>query len=159
MFRGIVCFPVARVLLSGSGAPSRRQHQQISLAARSLPNVRTIVLAQDHDEAGERQAETLRTRLKVPPHAMLHRRRPPENADWNDIINTRTRQQAENEARAASRQRRISSYPCSPNPHTANRSKARFSAETRRSESPPTPEACDDLKDLYWFISRRVGAA
>ena len=79
--------PASQAFLSTAGAPSRSQREQIGLAARSLPNVRTVILAQDHDEAGERQAETLRERLKVPPHVTVRRRRPPENADWNDVVN------------------------------------------------------------------------
>ncbi len=84
--------PPSHAFLSTAGAPSRRQHEQISLAASSLPNVRTIVLAQDHDEAGERQAETLRKKMKLPSHVSFHRRRPPENADWNDVVNARTKE-------------------------------------------------------------------
>lgn len=79
--------PAGQAFLSTAGAPSRSQREQIGRAASVLPNVRTVVLAQDHDEAGERQAETLRERLKVPPHVTVRRRRPPENADWNDVVN------------------------------------------------------------------------
>ena len=79
--------PASQAFLSTAGAPSRSQREQIGLAASVLPNVRTVVLAQDGDEAGECQAETLRDRLKVPPHVTFERRRPPENADWNDVVN------------------------------------------------------------------------
>ncbi len=79
--------PASHAFLSTAGAPSARQREQIGLAARTLPNVRTVVLAQDGDEAGERQAETLRERLQVPPRITFQRRRPPENADWNDVVN------------------------------------------------------------------------
>ena len=78
--------PADRAFLSTAGAPSRSQCGQIGLAARTLPNLRCIVLAQDGDEAGDRQAETLRGRLKVPPQVTFQRRRPPDNADWNDIV-------------------------------------------------------------------------
>ena len=78
--------PATRAFLSTAGAPSRRQREQIGLAARTLPGVRTVILAQDSDSAGERQAETLRERLQVPPRVSFRRRRPPENADWNDIV-------------------------------------------------------------------------
>ncbi len=79
------CHP-SQAFLSTAGAPSRRQREQIGLAARTLPNVRTVVLAQDHDEAGERQAEALRRQLEVPSQVAFQRRRPPEHADWNDVI-------------------------------------------------------------------------
>ena len=79
--------PAGHVFLSTAGAPSRSQREQIGLAASVLPNVRTVILAQDGDEAGERQAETLRERLKVPSHVTFERRQPPENADWNDVVN------------------------------------------------------------------------
>ena len=83
--------PASQAFLSTAGAPSRRQCEQIGLAARTLPNVRLVVLAQDGDEAGDRQAETLRERLKVPPHVTLRRRRPPGNTDWNDVVNAATK--------------------------------------------------------------------
>ena len=82
--------PAGHAFLSTAGAPSRRQREQIGLAARTLPNVRTVVLAQDGDEAGDRQAETLRERLKIPPHVTFQRRRPPANADWNDVVDAVT---------------------------------------------------------------------
>ena len=72
-------------------APSRSQREQIGLAASLLPNVRTVVLVQDHDEAGERQAETLRERLEISPHVKVQRRRLPENADWNDVVDATTK--------------------------------------------------------------------
>ena len=81
---------MSHAFLSTAGAPSRRQREQIGLAARTLPNVRTVVLAQDGDEAGDRQAETLRERLKIPPHVTFQRRRPPANADWNDVVDAVT---------------------------------------------------------------------
>ena len=73
--------------LSTAGAPSKSQREQIGLAARLLPNLEAVILAQDNDEAGERQAETLRARVKIPPRVAFQRCRPPENADWNDIVN------------------------------------------------------------------------
>ena len=79
--------PAGHAFISTAGAPSRSQRERTGLAASVMPNVRTVVLAQDDDEAGERQAETLRERLKVPPHVTVRRRRPPENADWNDVVN------------------------------------------------------------------------
>lgn len=79
--------PAGHAFLSTAGAPSRSQREQIGRAASVLPNVRTVILAQDGDEAGERQAETLRERLKLPPHVTVRRRRPPKNADWNDVVN------------------------------------------------------------------------
>ncbi len=45
--------PGSHAFLSTAGAPSRRQRGQIGLAARTLPNVRAIVLAQDGDGARE----------------------------------------------------------------------------------------------------------
>ena len=74
-----------------AGAPSRSQREQIGLAASLLPNVRTVVLAQDHDEAEERQAETLRERLEISPHVKVRRRGPQENADWNDVVDATTK--------------------------------------------------------------------
>ena len=59
--------------------------------ARTLPNVTFVVLAQDGDEAGDRQAETLRERLRVPSRVTFRRRRPPGNADWNDVVNAATK--------------------------------------------------------------------
>ena len=82
----IVDILIRHAFQSTAGAPSRRQREQIGLAARTLPNVRTVVLAQDHDEAGERQAEALRRQLEVPSQVAFQRRRPPEHADWNDVI-------------------------------------------------------------------------
>lgn len=78
--------PADRAFLSTAGAPSRSQCGQIGLAARTLQNLSFVVLAQDGDEAGDRQAETLRQRLKVPPHVTFRRRRPPDNTDWNDVV-------------------------------------------------------------------------
>lgn len=78
--------PASRAFLSTAGAPSPRQCEQIGLAARLLPGLRTVILAQDNDEAGERQAETLRERAQIPARVAIQRRRPPENADWNDIV-------------------------------------------------------------------------
>lgn len=83
--------PAGHAFLSTAGAPSRGQREQIGLAATVLPGVRTVILAQDGDEAGDRQAETLRERLEVPPHVTVRRRRPPENADWNDVVNAATK--------------------------------------------------------------------
>ena len=56
---------VSQAFLSTAGAPSRSQCRQTGPAARTLPNFSFIVLAQDGDEAGDRQAETLRQRPKV----------------------------------------------------------------------------------------------
>ena len=80
--------PTHHAFLSTAGAPSQRQCRQIGLAARRLPNLGTVILAQDHDAAGERQAETVRERARIPPHVTFRRHRPPENTDWNDIVNT-----------------------------------------------------------------------
>ena len=82
--------PTRHAFLSTAGSPSARQCSQIGLAARILPNLKTVILAQDNDDAGERQAETLRQRVQLPPHVTFQRRRPPENADWNDLINAET---------------------------------------------------------------------
>ena len=79
--------PAGQAFLSTAGAPSRSQRERTGLAAGVFPNVRTVILAQDGDEAGERQAGILRERLKVPPHVTVRRRRPPENAGWNDVVN------------------------------------------------------------------------
>ncbi len=79
------CHPACAVLSTG-GAPSKRQLEQISVAARIIPNVRTVALAQDNDAAGERQAATLRDRLGVPAHVTVRRHPPPGKADWNDIV-------------------------------------------------------------------------
>jgi len=78
--------PVHHAFLSTAGDPSARQCQQISLAARVLPNIKTVILAHDHDTAGERQADTLRKKVHIPSHVMFHRHRPPENLDWNDVV-------------------------------------------------------------------------
>ncbi len=80
--------PTRQAFLSTAGAPSSRQCRQITRAAHRLPNLKTVILAQDHDEAGERQAETLREKVHLPTHVAFHRHRPPENTDWNDIVNT-----------------------------------------------------------------------
>ena len=80
--------PTRHAFLSTAGAPSSRQCRQISLAAHRLPKLKTVILAQDHDEAGERQAETVREKVHLPPRVAFHRHRPPENTDWNDIVNT-----------------------------------------------------------------------
>ena len=82
--------PARHAFLSTAGAPSRSQRELIDLTAGILPSVRTVV-ARDHDEAGERQAGTLRERLGVPPHVTVRRRRPPENTDWNDVVNAGTK--------------------------------------------------------------------
>lgn len=81
-------FNTRQAFLSTAGAPSSRQCRQITRAAHRLPNLKTVILAQDHDEAGERQAETLREKVHLPTHVAFHRHRPPENTDWNDIVNT-----------------------------------------------------------------------
>ena len=62
----IIQCPTHQAFLSTAGAPSSRQCRQISLAAHRLPRLKTVILAQDHDEAGERQAETLRKKVHLP---------------------------------------------------------------------------------------------
>ena len=79
--------PTDQAVLSTAGAPTPRQIQHISAATWALPNLETVILAQDHDTAGDRQAETIRQKLAPPPHITVKRQRPPENTDWNDLVN------------------------------------------------------------------------
>ena len=83
--------PTDHAFLSTAGAPGKAQCAQISRAARVLPALRSIILAQDGDAAGDRQAETLRSRVEHPSHVRMQRRRPPDNTDWNDILRNRDR--------------------------------------------------------------------
>ncbi len=83
--------PADHAFLSTASTPSGRQCGQIGLAARALPNVRAVVLAQDGDAAGDRQAETLRGRLQLPPHVTLVRRQPPDGQDRNDVVRAVTK--------------------------------------------------------------------
>ena len=78
--------PTDHAFLSTAGAPAAAQCAQIGRAARILPAISTIILAQDADDAGDRQAETLRTRVDRPSHVCVLRRRPPDNTDWNDVL-------------------------------------------------------------------------
>ena len=78
--------PGDQAFLSTAGAPAAAQCAQIGYAARVLPALNTIILAQDADAPGDRQAETLANRIDRPTHVSLHRRRPPDNIDWNDIL-------------------------------------------------------------------------
>ncbi len=79
--------PTAHAFLSTAGAPSNRQCAQIGLAAHRLARLETVILAQDNDEAGEQQAETLRQKVTLPTSVTFKRHRPPANVDWNDIVN------------------------------------------------------------------------
>ena len=78
--------PTDHAFLSTAGAPGAAQRAQIRLAAQRLPNLTRILLAQDADNSGDRQANTLRNKIALPPHVTFHRRRPPDNTDWNDIV-------------------------------------------------------------------------
>ena len=80
--------PTDHAFLSTAGAPAAAQCAQIRLAGIRLPNLSRIILAQDADNAGERQAAVLRKKVELPPHVTFHRRRPPDNTDWNDIVNS-----------------------------------------------------------------------
>ena len=83
-------FPL-RCPINGVGGTqgAAAQCAQISLAARILPALTTIILAQDGDAAGDRQADTLRSRIDLPAHVRMTRHRPPDNTDWNDILRNR----------------------------------------------------------------------
>lgn len=78
--------PPDHAFLSTAGAPSRAQCVQIRHAADTLPNLEALVLAQDGDEAGDRQADAIRKSVVLPGRVRLERRRPPDNSDWNDIV-------------------------------------------------------------------------
>ena len=78
--------PTEHAFLSTAGAPGAAQCAQISHAARILTALTTIVLAQDGDAAGDRQADTLRSKVDIPARVRMTRRRPPDNTDWNDIL-------------------------------------------------------------------------
>ena len=78
--------PADHAFLSTAGSSSRSQHEQISFAATILPSVRTIILAQDSDTAGDRQAAKLHERLQRLPNITPTRRRPPASKDWNDLV-------------------------------------------------------------------------
>ena len=82
--------PPDHAFLSTAGAPVAAQCAQISHAAHILPALRDIILAQDADAPGDRQAETLRARVERPERVRVSRRRPPGNADWNDILLNKT---------------------------------------------------------------------
>lgn len=78
--------PADRAFLSTAGAPSRTQCEQIQHAAHALPNLDALVLAQDGDAAGDRQAEAIRKSVVLPDTVTLERRRPPDTMDWNDVV-------------------------------------------------------------------------
>lgn len=78
--------PGGAVYLSTAGTPSTRQKQQIVDAAGNLPNLSAVVLAQDADAGGEMQAGALLAAFDERTRSMAARRRPPEGADWNDLL-------------------------------------------------------------------------
>ena len=78
--------PPDHAFLSTAGAPSRSQCDQIQHAINTLPNLNALVLAQDGDEAGDRQGEAIRKAVVPPDHVRIERRRPPDSMDWNDIV-------------------------------------------------------------------------
>ncbi len=79
--------PADHAFLSTAGAPGAAQCKQIHLAAHRLPNLSRIILAQDADNAGDRQAGLIRKKVELPARVSFLRRRPPDNTDWNDIVN------------------------------------------------------------------------
>ena len=78
--------PAGAVYLSTAGTPSARQKRQIVDAIGRLPNLSAVVLAQDADAGGEMQAGALLAAFDERIRAMTERRRPPEGADWNDLL-------------------------------------------------------------------------
>ena len=112
-------WPDGTVLLSTAGAPSPAQHRQIRRATEILPNLAVLVLAQDGDHGGDRQAKTLADAGGWPDTLRITRRRPPDGMDWNDLITPTPRARCNTDAPATS-QRPGSDRPTTPSGKSTN---------------------------------------
>lgn len=77
--------PATRYLSTG-GAFSKRQPELLRRAIRAMPPGSTIVLAFDHDAAGDEYSQELQTLV---PEATYVRSAPQTKKDWNDVLQER----------------------------------------------------------------------